>query len=115
MSMNHQPFTLRIFLKHKKCLKQRNLGLDVKHETKDRKGIKNSKKVGWKLGRDNPEKIKDIDNKGMKRKSNTNTKEFLVHDKTTRQTSYYLAIWSKDMDMDRIWELIKFLKSKNLF
>lgn len=98
--------------KNKKCSDQRNPGLDSKHVTKDDKEADHAKGVRCKLGWNDPEKIKDINFKGVKRKLKVGMKEFLIHSKMTRCTRCYPFIWSRSIDMDVVWKLVIFSKLK---
>lgn len=66
--------------------------MNVKHVAKDLKKIENTKGVRCKLGQNKPKKIKDINDKGMKRKSKVNMKEFLVHSQAAQRTRCYPII-----------------------
>lgn len=90
-------------LQYKEHPEQRHSGLDAEHKVKNNKRTKDSKEIRCKLDRDDPKKIKDIDNEGVNRKPKTKTKKLFIHGQAAR-TRYYSVPWPRDMDMNVIQE-----------
>lgn len=52
--------------------------MDAKHGAKDEKRTKNSKRIGCKLGRNDPKRLRILMMKGVKRKPKDGMKKFLI-------------------------------------
>lgn len=74
--------------KDEKYPEHKNLGLDAKHVIEDEERVENIEGVRFKLGKNDPKNIMDINDKEVKRKSEADIKKFFIHSKETQWTRH---------------------------